>query len=183
MVLMKDFFKIPNLLSFSRVVLMGPFIYFFFQNYFIPTIIVMILIVLTDILDGWSSRKLNQVTELGKLIDPVADKICLGIGLTVILMKAQITLVPVFVLIGRDILILIFGSLMMKKVKDIPMSNIFGKLTSLTLSITGILFFIYSFIPEKSLYMVSYSFYGLGSVFIVLSSISYFMKALRVLKK
>lgn len=70
-----DFFKIPNLMSLFRIVLIPVFLYGFFSNksiYFIFSTLV--LSWLTDILDGFVARKYNMITELGKILDPLADK-------------------------------------------------------------------------------------------------------------
>ena len=45
---------------------------------------------LTDFLDGYFARRLNQVTEFGKIIDPLADKVCIGIIITKLFLINQI---------------------------------------------------------------------------------------------
>lgn len=183
MIKVQDFVKIPNLLSLSRVILMIPFVIFFYRNDLIITLIIMILIVATDLMDGYVSRKLNQITDLGKVIDPVADKICLGIGMFVILIKANVFIWPIIFLICRDIVIMIFGVIIAKKQNEIPSSNIFGKLTSLSLSITGILFFTFGFFPDCSLGLkIAYGLYFVAIGLLFLSSISYLLKVIRFFK-
>lgn len=180
MIQAKDFLKIPNLLSLSRVILMAPFVYYFYQDSLWPTLIILVAIILTDIFDGYTSRKFNQVTELGKVIDPIADKICLGIGMFVILIKANAMLWPIFVLISRDFLIVIAGLLISKKKKEIPVSNIYGKMTSLTLSFTALAYLIHSYYPIG---MTPLIIYWIATGFIFASSVSYFIKGIQLLKK
>lgn len=180
MIQAKDFLMIPNLLSMSRIVLMAPFAYFFYAGYFTATLIVLIAIILSDILDGYTSRKFNQVSDLGKIIDPVADKICIGIGMFVILIKANAMLWPIFVLISRDALILLSSFFIAKKQKEIPTSNIFGKMTSFTLSITAIAYLVHIYYPIG---IVPLIIYWIATGFIFLSSISYLLKGINLFKK
>lgn len=178
-----DFLKIPNLLSLSRIFLLIPFFIFFRQNDFFLTLAFILLIILTDYLDGWTSRLFNQVTELGKILDPLADKICLGAGLFIILTKAQIFLWPLYLLILRDLVIIAVSALIAKKLNEVPASNIFGKLTSLLLSLTGVLFFILPFYPAQPLEKVAVVLYYASTGFIFISFASYALKAYRLLKK
>lgn len=74
----------PNLVTFSRIVLVIVFLGLYiaagpwgFHNHGmrLAAAIVFIVAASTDKLDGWMARKYNQVTELGKLMDPIADKL------------------------------------------------------------------------------------------------------------
>ena len=76
---MKDLFKgcwtIPNLLSVIRVLLIPVFAYLFYNDEKIMAVVVLAISGLTDTLDGQIARKFNQISALGKVIDPVADKL------------------------------------------------------------------------------------------------------------
>ena len=76
---MKDLFKgcltIPNLLSVIRILLIPVFAVLFLKDYVIAAVIVIIFAELTDLFDGKIARKFNQVSALGKLLDPIADKL------------------------------------------------------------------------------------------------------------
>ena len=76
---MKDLFKgcwtIPNLLSVIRILLIPVFAYLFYNDEKIMAVVVLALSGLTDTMDGQIARKFNQISALGKVLDPVADKL------------------------------------------------------------------------------------------------------------
>lgn len=66
---------IPNWLSFIRIALIPVFAVLFVKGYVLPAVIIMICAALTDLFDGKIARKFNQVSNLGKILDPIADKL------------------------------------------------------------------------------------------------------------
>lgn len=66
---------IPNLLSVIRILLIPVFGVLYYKNMLIPAVIVLAISGLTDFFDGKIARKFNQVSALGKILDPVADKL------------------------------------------------------------------------------------------------------------
>lgn len=75
----KEIFSIPNLISYVRIGLMPVYVYCSLtaqtkQDYVFASFL-LLFIALTDFLDGYIARKYNMVTELGKLMDPIADKL------------------------------------------------------------------------------------------------------------
>ena len=72
------FKKIPNILTVSRILLSPFFVFFMIQDekfFYILSFLLILLISLTDFFDGYYARKYNLVTDLGKYLDPLADKI------------------------------------------------------------------------------------------------------------
>ncbi len=72
---LKNWKTIPNLLSFLRIIMVPVFGVLFYQDHLIAALIVLVASGLTDFLDGKIARRFNQVSELGKVLDPIADKI------------------------------------------------------------------------------------------------------------
>ena len=67
--------NLPNKLTVARVIAVPFFIALYMTGYFLPALILFILASLTDMLDGKIARKYNLVTNFGKIMDPLADKI------------------------------------------------------------------------------------------------------------
>ena len=76
---MKDLFKgcmtIPNLLSVIRILLIPVFAYLFYNDQKIIAVLILALSGISDLFDGKIARRFNQVSALGKILDPVADKL------------------------------------------------------------------------------------------------------------
>ena len=76
---MKDLFKgsltIPNLLTVIRIILVPVFAVLFYRGYFYWAVFVLFISGLTDFLDGKIARRFNQISDLGKILDPIADKL------------------------------------------------------------------------------------------------------------
>jgi len=70
-----EVFNLPNFLSFLRIALVPVFLWFLLEEMFVSAITVLAIAGLTDFLDGYLARKLNQTTKLGKMLDPVADRL------------------------------------------------------------------------------------------------------------
>lgn len=88
--LFKGCLTIPNLLSVIRIILVPVFAYLFLNGHQIAAIITLIVSGSTDLFDGKIARRFNQVSELGKILDPVADKI------------TQITIAVILFILFRD---------------------------------------------------------------------------------
>ena len=99
---------IPNQLTLLRIILIPVFVLVFYypfkwNNLF--ACLIFTLAALTDILDGYLARKLNQTSSLGAFLDPVADKLMVAIAL-VLLVQQNPTVylaLPAAIIIGREI--------------------------------------------------------------------------------
>ena len=133
--------NLPNLITFSRIIgVASLFLLVPFNNELtqIWAIILFILISSTDFLDGWIARKFNSVSDLGKILDPLADKILILIFLPLLSMNV-ISAFPVFIILAREFSIM--GLRVIAAKKDLIIAaNISGKLkTTLTITLIGLL--------------------------------------------
>ena len=68
---------IPNILSFIRLILVGVFIALFINGKYIAALATYVAAFATDLLDGYLARRNNWISDLGKVLDPLADKLLL----------------------------------------------------------------------------------------------------------
>ncbi len=99
--------NIPNLLSFLRIALVPVFLWFLLDEFFIAAILILALAGLTDFLDGFIARKLNQTTKLGKLLDPVADRLYIFATLLALSATGYVPWWLAGLVILRDLLMLV----------------------------------------------------------------------------
>lgn len=133
---MKDLFKgcltIPNLLSVIRILLIPVFAVLFLKDYVIAAVVVIILAELTDLFDGKIARKFNQVSALGKLLDPIADKLSQMAIVIVLIVKywdnAIKYLFMFFIL--KEILMIIGGAILLSKGLRPVAAEMWGKVAT-----------------------------------------------------
>ena len=131
---------ISNHLSFSRVILTIP-IFYFLQNMEHGQIhrylaaFLMILAAVTDYLDGYFARKYDDITELGKVIDPLADKLAVGVITIILYLKGMLPEYILIIVVVRDIIIFLGGLIVSNKIGKVLPSNMLGKITVLILGI------------------------------------------------
>ncbi|MEP0006245.1 MAG: CDP-alcohol phosphatidyltransferase family protein [Balneola sp.] len=124
-------FTLSNLISFSRFLVAIPVIYLHIQNdyQYDATIIVLILYAgISDYLDGLVARKTNTVSEVGKMIDPISDKLCAA---ALFIYTVWLGWVPLWFLIlnvFRDSFIMIGSSFIKIKYGKVAMSILSGKI-------------------------------------------------------
>lgn len=120
--------NIPNVLSFFRICLVPVFIYLFsVKNEHLWAIAVFLLAGATDIMDGYLARRNHWITNIGKVLDPLADK-CMQISALVCLGFSG--LVPwwiVAVLSAKELVLLVGATKVLKKKKVYVQSNWYGK--------------------------------------------------------
>lgn len=129
-------FTIPNVLSFLRIILITPFVVLFLKGEYVPAACIIVLSGLTDCFDGMIARKLHQESELGKVLDPLADKLTLlAVGVCLIFIEPFV-LPLMIVLVLKDFLMLIGGMVIIKKGIIPPKSKWYGKLGTVMFYLT-----------------------------------------------
>ncbi len=132
----RDLVTVPNLITYVRFLLVPPFVYFFLKENYIAAGIMIGLSGLSDCFDGFFARKLNQVTSLGKILDPIADKVTL-IAVAVCMLIYMPAILPIMlVLVVKEFLMLLGGFVLLIKKIAPPPANIFGKVATLVFYFT-----------------------------------------------
>lgn len=91
---------------------------------------------LSDILDGYFARRLNRVTEFGKILDPLSDKIIVAAITIFAVLEKNFPLWLAVLILGRDVLIILLAVVWKSKLTFIPTSNFIGKLAALVVAVT-----------------------------------------------
>ncbi|TFB80703.1 CDP-alcohol phosphatidyltransferase family protein [Terrimesophilobacter mesophilus] len=102
-------FTVPNILSFIRLALVPVFLVLVIMGYDIPALIVLVVSSITDFLDGVLARRLDQVSRLGQLLDPAADRLFIFATLIGLAVRGIVPWWLVTVIVGRDVLLLVLG--------------------------------------------------------------------------
>lgn len=122
-----DLFTIPNLITYVRFILIIPFAYSFLKEEYISSAICIGLSGLSDCFDGLVARKLNQVTSLGKILDPIADKVTLLVVVVCMVIFVPVVLPVLIILLLKDVLMLLGGTDLINKGITPPAAKWYGK--------------------------------------------------------
>lgn len=122
-----DLVTVPNLITYVRFLLVAPFMYFFIKGNYIIAMLCIGLSGLSDCFDGLFARRLNQVTSLGKILDPIADKITLFCVALCMLFYAPKLLPLMIILMVKEIAMLICGLVLLIKKIAPPAAKWYGK--------------------------------------------------------
>ena len=106
--------------------------YNIFLGNFIISIIYFVIASVTDALDGFLARKMDWQTQLGKILDPVADKLLLSGTIFILWLNEYIPFYIFIIFISRDIAILIGAAIKMTLIESAtPLPNFLGKFTTI----------------------------------------------------
>lgn len=156
--MVKDLFKnwntIPNWLSFARIIMVPIFAYLFSNGEIVWSVVVLALSGISDFLDGKIARRFNQVSDLGKVLDPVADKltqITIAVLLYITFNASSDSLVKTFswiflVFIIKEAIMVVFGGFMIAIGLRPSAAVIYGKVA--TFVFYFVMIFLFAFAPD-----------------------------------
>ena len=139
----KEIFTIPNLLSIFRIILIPIFVSLYIlarepRDYWLATIVIFISS-LTDFFDGLIARKFNQISEFGKALDPIADKLTQIAIAACLLVRYQYMIFLFILLVIKELFMAINGIILLKRGKKLDGAMWFGKLSTAVFYITMII--------------------------------------------
>lgn len=168
-----ELFTPSNMISLMRAMMVVPAVMAIVGHWYILVASICIAAFISDILDGYLARKMNSISEMGKIIDPLADKIYVG---GIVIAMAAYSLIPLWLLaaiLGRDIIIVLGGIWAKRRLGVVLPSNYPGKIAVLTISIS--IFMVFAGVPQNIVTIVQ-------DVGVVLMAISLGLYAQRVIK-
>ncbi len=136
---LKDNLTVPNILSLFRLVLVYPLVRFLLKQNYLAAGIVLLLSAVSDALDGLIARKFNQVSPLGKILDPIADKLTLIAVVICINILYPDILLFVVLLFLKEILMLSGGAVLLNFKLRPPAAKWYGKISTVVFYVSIIL--------------------------------------------
>ncbi len=126
----KESITIPNFLTILRIFLNIPFVHYFLNNNYTNAVIVLLISAFSDMLDGVIARNFDQKSELGSMLDPIADKISfITVVVCIAIIFPEVKAI-VAIMFAKEILMLIGGIYMISKnIKPSP-AKWYGKLST-----------------------------------------------------
>lgn len=173
---MKNFLTIPNIISFFRLILIPIFVITYFKesitDHYLWSILIIITSGISDVVDGFIARKFNMISDIGKVLDPIADKLTQAVVLLCLVIN-HISILPMFVILFFKELITLFAAIYLLSNGTKPISSKwFGKLSTVVIFIAMFYTLIvdYCSAPKLPLYFLI----GISIVCMVISIIGYF---------
>jgi CDP-diacylglycerol--glycerol-3-phosphate 3-phosphatidyltransferase len=171
-----------NFLSFLRVLLVIP-AWILLDNFQEESVRYMVIglgvaAAVTDVLDGYFARKFDQVSELGKIIDPLADKLFVGAVVLRLFLIDVLDPTIFYMIILRDILIFVGGLFVSMKLKKVLPSNVIGKASVVIIGF----YLLVVLLNVEHTSPIYYSLYWLAFIFIIISFIVYVARAVETIR-
>lgn len=171
--------NLPNALTLLRLLLVPVFAALYLTGSVRLALVVYVAAALTDALDGFLARKLNQITSFGKLFDPLADKLMQLTMLICLATTGHVAWVYIGILLLKE-LYMVVGAAVLFRRKIVIQANILGKIATLT-GVAAILC-IYPWHAIAPLTTAGQWLLALSLIFSVCAAITYTLDALRQIK-
>lgn len=143
-------FTIPNILSFFRILLIPIIVYLYvYANLPIWTIVVIAISGLTDVVDGFIARRCNMITDFGKALDPVADKLTQVTILACLIVRYNLMALLLGFMLVKEIISLILRIIVFKRTEDVHGAEWHGKVNTVLLYVVMSVHVIWYNIPSE----------------------------------
>ena len=172
------FWTLSNVVSLLRAVLTVPAVWLISlgPDYVWKAFGVVVVMIVSDWIDGWLARRWGEISQWGKILDPLADKVAVGAITVAMVVFKNLPVWLVVVVLLRDVVIFLGGMYLVKRHDVLLSSNLWGKVTTLVLS--GLLL---AYLWDAD--VLKPALIGLSVVFLVVSLISYGRRFFGVLKE
>lgn len=176
----KRILTIPNLLSVFRLLLIPAIVWAYcIQKSNELAAALLVLSGLTDLLDGWIARRFHMISDLGKALDPVADKLTQIAMLICLVTQHSSMLLPLILLVIKEIAAAIQGLLVIHKTGEVHGADWHGKISTTLLYAMMTMHILWVHIPA----WLSHLSIGLCTAMILYSCVMYTMKNLRLMRQ
>ena len=178
---------IPNILSFFRIALI-PVIIWVYCGLEMPLLALALILLsgLTDIIDGYIARKYNMITDFGKSIDPIADKMTQIAVLICLVTRFKLMLLPLCIMAVKETILLLARLWLFRKTEKIYGAVWHGKLNTTLLYLmiyTHIIWFNINNIVSTVLIYISAGFMMFSFVAYFVETIIYYLRSKEEIQK
>jgi cardiolipin synthase len=168
---------LSNSISFLRIFLAIPTVLSLISDDLMIAGSLMVFAYITDLLDGYIARKTNTISEFGKAVDPIADKIYVTALILAMLSRGMVPLWFVIIIIGKDLLTLIGVLIAHRKLGAVLPSNYWGKsailltIICLFLAVRGVSqdILVFGWLASAALMMIAFSIYAIRAMKLIRS--------------
>ncbi len=141
-------FTIPNLLSFLRLAMIPLIMWLYLgKQAYVAAGILLAVSGLTDLVDGYLARRFHWISDLGKVLDPVADKLTQGAMLLCLTLRYPLMLLPVCIMAAKELFMMISGPVVIRKTGQVISAQWHGKIATAMLYAMMILHVFWAMIP------------------------------------
>jgi cardiolipin synthase len=165
---------VPNQLTFLRLAFLPFFILSIHYERYELGLAILLLAGLTDALDGFLARGLNQKTPLGAYLDPIADKLLMSSSYVVLALHQKIKWWLVILVLGRDVLLLVAAAVILITVGYRPFPpSLYGKATTFSEILLIVLVLLLAIWDNHALWIARYLCSYLVAAFVIISGFHY----------
>lgn len=180
---LKEIFNVPNILCYIRIALIPIFVMTYIyasgpKDYYFSAFIILISGI-TDFADGFIARKYHMITELGKAIDPIADKLTQAAIVMSLMFRFEGMVILTIILLIKELFMFFCGLLLLRQNKKLDGAKWFGKVST---AVFYALMFVLIAVPTLPLSVVNF-FMIIISFFLLLSFTLYTQVFIRMFRE
>ena len=177
---------VPNALSVLRILVVPFFAWRFLKGDLVTAAVLLCLSGLSDLFDGMIARRFNQVTELGKMLDPFADKLTQGVVALCLAVKFPVICPVLAIFILKELTMLCCGGyLLLKKQKRPCAAQWYGKVATVMFYVSVALIVVmdgFLHVEGVAFQVISYVLLGLTAAMMIYSAVKYAQIFLKILR-
>ncbi len=150
----RKIFSIPNLMSFARLLLIPVFCWLYLKaesdREFLWAFLVVLLSSLTDLLDGWVARRFDMITDLGKVLDPLADKLTHGALAVCLAVRYPFMWALIVLMLLKEGFMGIMGVIFLRQGRMLDGAMWFGKVCTAVLFLGLLVLTLFPHLPART---------------------------------
>lgn len=174
-----EVWTIPNIFTLFRLILVPVFVLFYCGlNMPYTALIFFIISGISDLVDGFIARKFKMTSELGRLVDPIADKFTQGVAFICLMVRFKYIIILAIILCLKELVLAISGAKLTNKCEKIYGAEWYGKVNSSLLFITLLTHLLWVKLPQN----VSLVLVIISSIMMIYSGVRYLIRNTKLIR-